>query len=259
MGHSLSSGTQQKKQTSAAVRLFLLLPFILLASAQAQATYVASGKQNFAIAGSTACVPNGGGVTAGNREVIFVQANTSTSVTIASTRVVTWTLDQSIPNVGSTVLIYMWSGVPVSNGAETITVSFTSGTALIGSACGEYTSNTVDTGNSSLLATVAMTSTQAVEDIVAGGTSGVGGTTLSAPFTQRQVISYLGTDYVAFGDRTTSSTGTYTASFGGGGGHSSLIDGLYGGAGGGGFGATHRRRQVIKYTPRAARRKEPNA
>ena len=240
------------------MRTLLLCFSFLIFILPAQATYVSSGKQNFATAGSTSCVPNAGGVTAGNREVIFVQANTSTSVTIASTRVVTWTLDQSISNIGGTVLIYMWSGVPISNGAETITVSFTSGTALIGSACGEWTSNTVDTGNSSLAATVAMTSGQAVEDIVAGGTSGVGGTTLSAPFTQRQVINFSGTDYVAFGDLATSSTGTYTASFGGAGGHSSLIDGLYGG-GGGGFGALHRRRQVIKYTPRARRRKEPNA
>jgi hypothetical protein len=184
------------------MKKWLILFAALGLGVSAQANYVNSGKSNFATAASTSCVPNGGGVTSGNNIVIGVQRNTATSVTIASTRVPVWTLDTT-----GCCNVDLYHGVATSSGAETIVATFTSGTALIGSVCGEYTTPSFNT--SSFTGTVSSLS----GDVIAVGTACCFAISTNAPFTQRQAAASGGTDFLALADYLPGAPGTYTVSW----------------------------------------------
>lgn len=233
-----------------------ILPLILLACIgvyPARATYVNSGKSDFAGAANTQCVPNSGGVTSGNTIYVGVQANSATSVTISSARVPTWVLDR---HAGSTINQFLWHGVATSSGADTVTVAFSSGTALIGSACGEYTVapnlSSLNAPGSSFGTIPASTGS----NVIAFGCSSFALTGLNAPFTQRQVIQNTGVTFCAFGDQNAASTATYTATFtDGGSGTQVFMDSLCTGCAG-----TRHFAQVIKYrnkNPYAPYRPDP--
>jgi len=186
----------------------LLLLALCLAPAVAHATFVQSSHTNYATAASTACAT--GTVTSGNVEVMAVQANSTTAVTISSTHVTTWIRDQATISGAS---VYIWHGAITSSGAETVTVSFTSGSATIGSACLEYSgtiyrdSTAVNASSSLSLTTVAAATT-----IIEVGISG-GSIDTAAPFTHREQVSLTGTPFLAAGDVNESSQGTYSAAF----------------------------------------------
>lgn len=187
--------------------LFCLALSLFLFAPKANASYVSSGKSDFAFSGSTTCIPNSGGVTAGNSIVIGVQSNNNATLSISDSRVSTWTVDQSAV---SSVTFYVWHGVVTSSGSDTITITKSSGTDLIGAACGEYTSLFSATGAGSGSAT---TGGIVGKDVVAFASSGGGGIVVTSPFTFRQNIDLTGTHYCAFADLNASSTTTYTATF----------------------------------------------
>lgn len=183
-----------------------ILAVTLLCAFAVFAAYVQSGKSDFASAGSTVCSP--GSVTAGHGIVMAVQANSTTSVTIGSTRVSSWTLVGPESQAAGTVMTYLWYGFANTSGAETITVSFTSGSALIGSGCAEVTSTAFDasghtSGSGSLI--LGITTTQAPDDVVIFATSGAG--SAGSGVTDRQAILSGGTTFAALGTGTFVSTG----------------------------------------------------
>jgi hypothetical protein len=177
---------------------FLLL---VLCCAPARATYGNSGKQDFATAASTICVPNSGGVTAGDTEVMAVQSNSVTAVTVASTRVTTWMLDQS-----DCCNHYLWHGVVTSSGAESITATLASGTAVIGSACAEYTAPFNETSSSGTI------NASAGSDVVAFASACCAAISTNAPFTQRQTINLGATPFAALADDN-AGAGSYSPTF----------------------------------------------
>src|SRR5690349_1995936 len=140
------------------MRRILLALFLFCAVPSAHAAYVQSSKTNFATAASTACTT--GSVTSGNVELMFVQANSNTSVTISSTQVTTW-VQQEAFFTGSTNL-YLWTGIVTSSGSDTVTVSYTSGTGVIGSTCLEYSSTTIVNAHGHNVTTVSVTTSVAV-------------------------------------------------------------------------------------------------
>lgn len=190
-------------------RVALIPVLFLLWCAPARSTYVNSGKSDFANAASTACVPNGGGVTAGNYEVIGIQANGSSgaiTVGITSPRVTTWVVDQNDDGTGDRRMLA--HGLVTSSGAETITATRISGTGLTGSACGEYTSNfNVTTASPSSGSIQASTGS----DVVTFISNPITDVSIGAPFTQRQFIQFGGTHFAVFGDLNAGSTAVYTA------------------------------------------------
>lgn len=190
------------------MRSIKLLAIILFFASAARGTYVDSGKSDFAFATSTTCVPNGSGVTIGNSIVIAVQSNDIAALSItASSKVTTWVLDQFVI---SSVSFYMWHGVVTSAGVESVTVTKASGTDLIGSACGEWTSSF----NSSGMGTGSASTTGILgHDVVAFASSGGGGIAVTSPFTLRQNIDVVGTHYALLADASAGSSGTYTATF----------------------------------------------
>jgi hypothetical protein len=206
------------------MRSYAILFLCLFAIAPARATYVNSGKSDFATAASTACGPNGSGATVGNMEVMAIQANSATSVTISSLKVTTWTLDDSATSGGGGH-IKIWHGAVTSSGVDTITVSFTSGTALIGSACAEYTSTAFDTHGSGSLQ-VSVTTNFATEDVVGFATSGCGIST-GSPWTQRQGVISGVTTFAALADVHETSTGTYSTNFSACGANAGVVTTLY--------------------------------
>ncbi len=191
-----------------------LLLLLLLCALPAHATYVRSSKSNFATAASTTC--NIGNITAGNTVVMLVQANTTTVVnTPTSSGVSSWTLVQS---TAPTINVTVWRGVATASGVTTVVAALASGTALIGSACGEYSYSTPNTscGNTGSPAACSITNVIAVADIVEFGHSGVAGVTVASPYTEREIITSGGSRFCAFGDKTVSSTGSQSSSFTGG-------------------------------------------
>lgn len=190
------------------MRSIKLLAIILFFASAARGTYVNSGKSDFAFASSTTCAPNGSGVTIGNSIVIAVQSNDIAALSItASSKVTTWVLDQFVI---SSVSFYMWHGVVTSAGVESVTVTKASGTDLIGSACGEWSSlfNATAMGTGS-----ANTTGISGSDVVAFASSGGGGIAVTSPFTLRQNIDVGGTHFALLADVSVSPSGTYTAAF----------------------------------------------
>ena len=197
-------------------RLLLLLALLLALALPARATFVQGNHLDFATAASTACAT--GTVTSGNVEIMAVQANTGTTVTISSTRVTTWVRDQAIVNGLSGVSTYLWHGAITSSGAETVTVSLTSGTATIGSACLEYSGTVnLDAATGGVNSTLSLTTVATTTTVIEAGTFSGGGTSASSPFTNRQQISLSGTQYFAVGDVNETSQGAYSAAFTGSG------------------------------------------
>lgn len=189
--------------------LFFLGLFLALTQ-KANATFVQGGTSNFATAASTACAT--GTVTSGNVEIMAVQSNSTTRVTISSTRVTAWKQAQANVNASS---IYLWYGAITSSGAETVTVSLTTGTAVIGSACLEY-SGTInrDASTSIFGSALSLTTVAASTTVIEVGT----GSPINAtsPFTSRAQVTQAGTSFFTVGDVNESSQGTYSAAFTGG-------------------------------------------
>jgi hypothetical protein len=186
------------------------LILLLLVAVPAKATTVATGKSNYAVATHTDCVPNGGGVTSGNYEVIGVQVSSSNAASIASTRVPTWTQAYAIVD---SISYYYWYGPATSSGAETITVTLASGTGLIGSGCGEWTShfNVKSAGSYfAMFPLVAKITVATNSDIVVWASSNLGNPLISAPFTTEQSIMNGGTTFTVLSDYVAPSAGTYT-------------------------------------------------
>lgn len=214
------------------MKKYFSILFLLLFAIPAKGNYVNSGHQDYVNAAGISCNPTltgGGTVVAGQHLVMAVQANTATAVNTPTSLQATWSTP-SQSQVGGTST-YIWETTATGSGAESITVNLSSGTATIGSACGVWNSTTLDTGNSAAATSVSMTTTHAVEDVIAFGQSGVGPTGISSPFTGRENISFGGTVFAVLGDLQTSSTGLQTATFTGAGGHLSLIIGLWGAPG----------------------------
>lgn len=175
-------------------RLFL---FFFLASV-ANASYLQSGKADFATASSTVCSP--GTVTAGHAIIMGVQANSVTGVGIVSTNVLTWHALPTESQAGGTVLVYYFWGFANTSGVENITVSFSSGSALIGSGCVELTDNSKDdeqhnSGTGGL--PLNFTTTHNTETVVVFATSGAG--SASSGVTDRQSVIFSGTTFAAIG------------------------------------------------------------
>lgn len=187
------------------MRPIKLIFALLLACGPAGATYVSSGHQDFVGGTSTTtCNPNAGGVTAGNYEVMFVQANGSTSGTVSSTRVPSWTLKESAPST-----IYIFIGIATSSGAESITFTWSSSSGLTGSACGEYTTQFNASHQGGASDTIAASS----GDVVAVSTSGGGGIAAVSPLVHREYISIGATHYAELADQPVGSPGNYTSTF----------------------------------------------
>ncbi len=183
--------------------LFAVLFFFVQA---AQAAYVQSGKQNMASAASTACSPNSGtgSVTSGDMEVMYVWKNTATTTGISSTHVPSWTTDHDTASFSS------YHGLATSSGAETITVNI-SGTHLLGSVCGEYSTSSVDQNTTGGGASTSITTLVAVTDVVTGSSCNGQPTTIASPFTTRQQAQNSGSTWLVLADVHETSTGTYTA------------------------------------------------
>lgn len=194
-------------------KYLLFLGLFLALTQTAHATFVQRGVSNFATAASTACVT--GTVTSGNVEVMAVDVVATTRMTISSTRVTTWKLAQAIVDASS---IYIWYGVVTSSGAETVTASLTTGSAIIGSACLEYSGTVnLDATNGGAHATsLSLTTFNAATTVLEVGRSSSGSTDASSPFTSRAQITLTGTAFIAVGEVVESSQGTYSSAFTGG-------------------------------------------
>ena len=212
-------------------KYFLLLAALVLLAIPTHATYVSSGAANFSLTSSTTCVPNTGTLNVGDSEVIGVQSGSATEpiFSISSSHVTSWILDQS--NLQGSSYMFMWHGKITSAGTgDSIVVTYTLASGLIGSVCGEYTTNSLNVTNSAPVptggSTVSVTTTQATTDLIVMGTSGGGGTSVSSPFTVRQSATYVATVYLVLADENVGSTGTYTATITGSG-PGALMDALY--------------------------------
>ena len=191
-----------------------IISLLLLLTAPATwATTVSTGKSDYATTTHTSCVPNVGGVTIGNYEVMGVQAASTHTASIASTRVPVWTLAQ-LADPGGAIQYYYWYGPATSSGAETITVTLADGaTGNIGSACGEYTTHFNVTAAGAYFDQYPLTAIIAVgagSDLVAWTTSNTGGPTISAPYITEQSIKDGGTTYTILADYVAPSAGSYT-------------------------------------------------
>jgi hypothetical protein len=186
------------------MRKLLLLSLILLCvPSSSLAAYVNSAVGSTGTATSTTCSPNGGGVTAGDIEVMVAWQNVGSWSGISSTRVTTWTQDYNNSNLS------YWHGVATSSGAETITVTLPSDS--VGSVCGEWSTTTLNVTNANATTVVSVTTTKAVTDLVLGASSNGSTVTLSAPFTQRQNLTIGASTHLVLGDSQQTSTGTYTS------------------------------------------------
>lgn len=223
----------------------------------ARATYVQSGKSDFATAADSVCSPNdgSGSVTAGHAIIMGVQANSVTAVSISSTRVSSWTLIGPQSQAAGTVLTYYWWGFADTSGVETITAHFSSGTALIGSACVELTSTVFDNGNS-INGTgglgLTITTAHGPDDVVVFATSGAGGA--GSGLTDRQFVVFTATNFAAMGTGTFASAGANLVSTTATGTSTALGAAFYS------FGSARRHKaQVIGYRVGTRRRRPANS
>ena len=146
------------------------------------ATYVSSGKSvgtigDFSMATPSTCVPNVGGVTAGDTEEVmyYSTATTVDANTITSVRVPSWTLVTHQSESGGPNTIYWYRGTATSSGAELVSVANT-GSFYHATVCAEYTSSLVDSTsavNSGGITTNMTTHTST--DNVGGGNATAGG------------------------------------------------------------------------------------
>lgn len=222
-----------------------LLPLLLLVACPARATYVASGHQDFAIATTATCVPNGGGVSAGHMLVFAIQVNALTSITITSLRATWGAADQSQTQASGTVATYIYHARTTGAGAETITATLSSGSALMGAACGEYTTNAFDTSNSingTAGLDVPITTSFNNEDLVGFRTTGTSSPSF-ATFTVRETILSGVTPFAALADFSAVTAGPYLMQTGGGGGGTALVDAFYSAVG------TRHKSEIIRYHP----------
>lgn len=232
-----------------------LLPLILLACIAvypARATYVNSGKADFAGGTTTTCAPNTGAATIGHNLWIGAQATTVVTFSISSTAVASWTRDQFSNGSGTSYVMY--HGIVTSAVVPSIVIT-ASGATTIGSGCGEYTSNFNVSNNSAATGNIKASTGS---DVVAFISNSVGSVSLGAPFTQRQSILLGGIAFAVFGDLNAGSTATYTATPSPTAGSTVFMDAL---CSGGGCTGTRHFAQVIKFSenknPYAPSRPDP--
>lgn len=204
-----------------------LLPLVLLLAPMAHGAYrtnSGSGANPFVTAATYPCTV---GINPNIGDLFIVIGNggyTGSDLTIAGGGVTTWhplpTAAGKLNNAANNQVVYFWGVVTTAN-TTLATVTNPNGSFLGGAMCGLWTNSTLDQGGtgtfqdvigpSTTSTTPSITTTHAVEDLIAVHRTTAGSVSTTAPFTSVATITFSGTPYATLDYQTVSSTNTYSA------------------------------------------------
>lgn len=202
-------------------RLIALILFLAPLAHGAYRTSSGSGANAFVTATTYPCTV---GINPNIGDLFVVGASggqTSGALTIAGGGVTTWhTLPTSAgqSNGAANNVSALFYGTVTTANTTLATVTNTSGSFLGGSACGLWTNATIDQGGAGTFHTVvgpsttgttpAITTTQAVEDIISYHRTSAGFTSSTAPFTSIATVTFSGSPFTSLNYETVSSIQT---------------------------------------------------